>query len=191
MIPAWLTISLLLNIIPDQEKRVITCYINTSKGDITIELYPEQAPLTVANFLTYVDSNLYDSSSFFRVTTPENEADRDIKIEVIQGGNIDREHLFDPIEIETTEQTGLTHLDGTISMARSDPNTATSQFFICIGDQPELDYKGRRHPDGYGFAAFGKVIKGMEVVKAIQSGTEENQYLLNPIRIFSIEREDN
>jgi len=112
---------------------------------------------------------LYNNSSFFRVTTPENEATRAIKIEVIQGGNIPREKQFAPIEIETTEQTKILHKNGTLSMARATPNSATSSFFICINDQPSLDFKGKRNPDGFGFAAFGKVIKGMDVVKKIQS----------------------
>ena len=170
-----------------QEKK-INCLITTSSGDIQIELYPDSAPVTVGNFLMYVDNHLYDGSSFFRVTTPKNEANREIKIEVIQGGNVPDEKEFDPIVIETTDQTNLYHTNGVISMARMDPNSATSQFFICIGDQPELDFNGKRNPDGQGFAAFGKVIKGMDVVKRIQSKKEEGQYLVDSVTINSIRR---
>ena len=140
------------------KQNIINCEIETSLGNIVIELYPDKAPLTVSNFLKYVDNDLYDNSSFFRVCTAQNEVDRKIKIEVIQGGNVDETKSYPPIKIETTKQTGIKHLNGTISMARSEPDTATSQFFICIKDQPELDFRGKRNPDGQGFAAFGKVI---------------------------------
>lgn len=160
--------------------------IETSMGNIDLELYKDKAPKTVENFLNYVDSDLYKNSSFFRVCTPENEAEREIKIEVIQGGNVDESKAFPPIEIETTEQTSVLHENGAISMARAEPNTATSSFFICIGDQKELDYKGKRNPDGYGFAAFGKVISGMDVVLKIQKEKDENQMLINPVLIKNI-----
>jgi peptidyl-prolyl cis-trans isomerase A (cyclophilin A) len=169
-------------------EEIINCEIATSEGTISIELYPDKAPITVANFLKYVDADLYTNSSFFRVTTPENESTRDVKIEVIQGGNVLRENDFDPIEIETTEKTGILHEDGTLSMARSGPNSATSSFFICINAQPSLDFAGKRNPDGFGFAAFGKVTQGMDLVKKIQSGENKNQRLLEPIVIKSIKR---
>jgi peptidyl-prolyl cis-trans isomerase A (cyclophilin A) len=153
-----------------------------------VELYPEKAPITVANFLKYVDQKLYDGTNFFRVCTPENEKERTIKIEVIQGGDVPEAKQFEPIPIETTSQTGLRHGDGVLSMARDTPNSATSSFFICIGNQPELDFAGKRNPDGQGFAAFGKVTKGMKVVRKIQAQKEKDQYLLNPVTINSISR---
>ncbi len=168
----------------------INCIIKTSLGDIYIELYPEKAPITVANFMQYVDNDLFKNSSFFRTCTTENEADREYPIEVIQGGDIDEENLFGPINIETTDQTGILHKHGTISMARAEANTAQSNFFICINDQPELDFKGKRNPDGQGFAAFGQVIKGMDIVLKIQSQKNEGQMMLKPITILSIERID-
>ena len=167
--------------------KTIDCEIKTTYGDIIVELYPDKAPKTVANFLKYVDEGLYTNGIFFRVTTPENEANRGVKIQVIQGGK-SKGKDYDPIEIETTDKTGVTHVDGAISMARSGPNTATSSFFICINAQPELDFNGKRNPDGYGFAAFGKVTQGMEVVKKIQSGKNKNQLLLEPVIIKSIKR---
>jgi peptidyl-prolyl cis-trans isomerase A (cyclophilin A) len=162
--------------------------IVTEAGNIEVELYPEKAPVTVDNFLAYVAKGAYKTSGFFRVCTPENESEREIKIEVIQGGNVADSLLLPPIPIETTEETGLTHRNGTLSMARLGPNSAQSSFFICINDQPELDFNGKRNPDGFGFAAFGQVVKGMEVVKAIQSGKDENQYLVHPVGIHTIKR---
>lgn len=166
----------------------INCEIETSKGTIFVELYPDKAPITVANFLKYVDGGLYTNASFFRVTTAENEATRDIKIEVIQGGITGDNESFPPIEIETTEKTGILHEDGILSMARSEPNTATNNFFICINAQPALDFAGKRNPDGFGFAAFGKVTKGMDIVRKIQAGENKSQRLLEPVIIKSIKR---
>ncbi len=166
----------------------ITCAIETAEGTITVELYPDNAPITVANFMQYVDARLYDNTSFFRVCTPQNEADREIKIEVIQGSDVAESISFPPIIMETTELTGIKHLDGTISMARLEPNSATSSFFICIGNQPELDFGGKRNPDGQGFAAFGNVTKGMDVVLIIQAQENEEQLLVQPIKIISIKR---
>ncbi|MGG9962714.1 peptidylprolyl isomerase [Ferruginibacter sp. SUN106] len=166
-----------------------SCFIKTTLGTITIELYPSKAPITVANFLKYVDAHLYDSSSFFRSVTLQNQPKDSIKIEVIQGGNIDSTKDFAPILLETTKHTGILHKNGTISMARSGPNTATSSFFICINDQPALDYGGKRNKDGQGFAAFGKVIKGMDVVKKIQQlYPKQGQYFKPPVLILSVIR---
>jgi len=167
----------------------IHCVIKTALGNIHIELYPAKAPVTVANFMRYVDAKLYTNSSFFRACTPANEADRKVKIQVIQGGNVPGSLQLDSIKIETTKQTGLSHKNGTLSMARTAPNSAQCDFFICIGDQPTLDYAGARNPDGQGFAAFGQVTSGMDVVKEIQGQKEKNQYLVKPVVIYGIERE--
>ena len=166
----------------------VHCLIKTSLGDIAIELYPAKAPVTVANFMQYVDKKLYNGSSFFRVCTPANEAVRKVKIQVIQGGNVPDSLSLDSIKIETTKYTGVLHKNGTLSMARSGPNSATSQFFICINNQPALDYGGARNPDGQGFAAFGKVTNGMAVVKKIQSQKDTSQYLVKPVKIYWISR---
>ena len=165
-----------------------SCIIKTSLGEICVELYPEKAPLTVANFLNYVDHQLYDGTTFYRVCTPENEKNREIKIQVIQGGDVPEAKQFAPILLETTNRTGIGHQNGTLSMARDTPNSATSSFFICINNQPELDFAGKRNPDGQGFAAFGKVTHGMKVVRKIQAQKDKEQYLLNPVMIFSIRR---
>ncbi|OOQ62217.1 peptidylprolyl isomerase [Mucilaginibacter pedocola] len=166
----------------------IRCIIKTSLGDIAIELYPDKAPVTVANFMRYVDKQAYKGSSFFRVCTPANEADRKVKIQVIQGGNVPDSLALDNIPMESTKQTGLKHLDGTLSMARSGPNSATCEFFICVNKQPALDFGGARNPDGQGFAAFGKVTDGMDVVREIQAQKDKDQYLLKPVIINNITR---
>ena len=159
--------------------------IETSLGDIKIELYANKATITVRNFLKYVQNGRYNNAEFYRVVTPENQPGRKIKIEVIQGGleylaNID---TIPGILHETTEMTGIHHLDGTISLARDKPGSASTEFFICVGDQPELDYGGKRNPDGQGVAAFGRVIGGMEIVRKIQQmPADSNQVLLQKIK---------
>ena len=172
-------------------EKTVGCLIKTSIGNIRIVLNPEKAPVTVCNFLKYVDGKLFDGSTFFRVSTPENEKERTIKIEVIQGGELSDSKQFAPIPIETTRQTGIKHQNGTISMARDTPDSATSSFFICINDQPELDFGGKRNPDGQGFAAFGRVTKGMKIVKRIQRLENKDQRLLRPVQIISVRRSTN
>ncbi|HUR36217.1 MAG TPA: peptidylprolyl isomerase, partial [Terriglobales bacterium] len=95
---------------------------------------------------------------------------------------------MEPIALERTTATGLKHVDGAISMARDGPDTATSDFFLCVGPQPELDFGGKRNPDGQGFAAFGRVTKGMDVVRKIQAAPSKGQKLIPPVRIIKIER---
>jgi peptidyl-prolyl cis-trans isomerase A (cyclophilin A) len=166
-----------------------TCIIKTSLGDITIELYPKKAPITVANFLKYVDAHLYENTTFFRSVTLNNQPKDSVKIEVIQGGEVDSTKVFAAIPLERTSKTGLLHKNGTISMARDNPDSATCSFFICINDQPSLDFGGKRNKDGQGFAAFGKVTKGMDVVRKIQQLAPNNeQYFKPPVLILSITR---
>ncbi len=162
----------------------------TGLGNFAVEIYESEAPVTAANFLRYVDENRFEGAVFYRVVTMENQPDSKIKIEVIQGGldYINSDNRLDPIEHETTDQTGILHKDGVISMARSLPGSASSEFFICINDQPELDFGGRRNPDGQGFAAFGKVIKGMEVVRKIHKQPVNGQMLESQVKIHSISR---
>lgn len=172
---------------PDKPVRVV---VRTDKGDIEIELDAARAPATVANFLRYVDAKLYDGGRFHRTVTPDNQPGNKIKIEVIQAG-IDPSRTkdeFPPIKLERTNKTGLRHKDGTISMARDGPDTATSDFFLCISDQPELDFGGKRNPDGQGFAAFGRVVKGMDVVRKIQAAPADGQTLKPPVKIVEVRR---
>ncbi len=149
---------------------MITLQINTPLGAINAELDEIAAPLTVANFLRYVDAGYFTGGQFWRTVRLDNQPDVAVKIEVVQADvNPERKgELFAPIALERTRDTGLRHIDGTLSMSRFVPDSAMSSFFICIGDQPELDFGGARNPDGQGFAAFGQVRSGMDVVRAIQ-----------------------
>jgi peptidyl-prolyl cis-trans isomerase A (cyclophilin A) len=164
--------------------------LETQLGAITIEVDAARAPVTAANFLRYVDAGFYDSGQFHRTVKPENQPDKKVKIEVIQGGTTParKKDDFAPIPLERTSKTGLAHSDGCVSMARDTPDTATSDFFICIGDQPALDFGGARNPDGQGFAAFGRVVKGMDVVRKIQAAPADSQKLTPPIKILSAKR---
>ena len=166
--------------------------ITTPLGTISVEIDQQHAPGTAANFLGYVDRGEYNGSRFYRTVTPDNQPDDTIRIAVIQGGMASLEDYprreVPTIELERTSVTGLKHLDGTISMARLTPDSANSEFFICVGDQPELDFGGMRNPDGQGFAAFGQVIAGMDVVHAINTSPVEGQHLTPPIEIISITR---
>ena len=162
--------------------------IETEKGDITFEVYPEKAPVTVANFIKYFKQGNFDSANFFRVVRLDNQPDDSIRIEVIQGLFVPEERTLDPIEHETTEMTGILHKDGVVSMARFGPGTASYSFFICVNDQPQLDFGGMRNPDGQGFATFGKVIDGMDVVREIQAGETDHQTLKDPVVISNFRK---
>jgi peptidyl-prolyl cis-trans isomerase A (cyclophilin A) len=168
----------------------------TSQGDIEIDLYMEKAPITAGNFLQLVDGEHLDGGSFYRIVTYEND-NGNPRIEVIQGGLGDAESPFEPIDHESTEQTGILHTDGVISMARGDVGTASSEFFICLGDQPGLDHGNVRNPDQQGFAAFGQVVSGMDVVRRIirfpADGASDSDYtrgqiLSEPVVIVSVRR---
>ena len=156
--------------------------IQTKFGDIEVELYPDKAPKSVAAFLSYVDLGYYKSSSFYRVLKEENQPSAAFKTELIQGGiwQTGKPKNLPGIPHETTQQTGLLHLDGTISLARTLPGTATTEFFICVGDQPAYNYGGDANPDKQGYAAFGRVVKGMNVVRKIRQ-QPENGESFNPI----------
>lgn len=168
----------------------VTVVLNTELGEIVLELFPQQAPKTAANFLRYLDAGSYNGGFFHRTVKPENQPENTVKIEVIQAGvNPEkRDELIAPVALERTSLTGQRHLDGTVSMARTAPDSARTEFFICIGNQPELDFGGRRNPDGQGFAAFGKVTRGMDVVRRIQQAPAEAQRLTPPVRILKASR---
>jgi peptidyl-prolyl cis-trans isomerase A (cyclophilin A) len=164
--------------------------IVTSLGTISVAVDVLHAPMSAGNFLEYVDRHLYDEARFYRSVHAENDANP-VKISVLQGGIMDRTKGLAPIPHESTRQTGLRHLDGTVSIARRELGTGSAvAFFICIGDQPELDFGGRRNPDGQGFAAFGRVHKGMDIVRAMwmqptvgTDGSIGAQTIASPIRI--------
>ena len=171
--------------------------LRTAMGDIDLELYPDRAPLTVRNFLAYLDAGHYDGGAFYRVVRYDND-NGSPKIEVIQGGVRDEGRgAFPPIAHESTRDTGLRHVDGAISMGRGGVGTATSEFFICIGDQPGLDHGESRNADLQGFSAFGRVVGGMDVVRAIHrleaTAPSDNEYtrgqiLGDPVRILEAVR---
>lgn len=170
--------------------------MRTSLGDIQLELYPDKAPATVANFLRYVDGGQYDGGSFYRTVTRVNDNGSPI-IEVIQGGIAPRQAPFPGVAHETTQETGILHTDGVISMARAEPGTAASEFFICIGDNPGLDHGEVRNADKKGFAAFGRVVAGMDVVRNIHQARADapspveylkNQIITEPVKILSVTR---
>ena len=168
----------------------------TEKGAIEIAVDTIHAPMTAANFLKYVDGKFYDGGTINRAVRPDNTTRHDVEIQVIQlqSDRTRRREEFPPVPLERTSVTGLKHLDGAVSMARSGPDTATTSFSIVIGNQPEMDFGGKRNPDGQGFAVFGRVVKGMDVVKAIhasptgQRGAYGTETLDPPIKIVKAYR---
>lgn len=170
---------------------VVRTRVDTPLGPFVIEVDTAVAPITVANYLAYVDAHQLDKAWVYRLVSLANQPQSPHKIEVVQWGlNLPDEAppLRPAIAHETTKQTGLRHRDGTISMARGAPGTATAEFFICIGDQPELDFGGRRNPDGQGFAAFGQVVQGMDVVRALHARAGAEQWLKQPLAIGPVAR---
>ena len=166
--------------------------VDTALGSFVIAVDPRVAPRTVANYLAYVDGGLLDRGSVYRIVTLANQPpETKHKIEVIQWGmNLpdDKPPPFAPLPHETTRDTGLRHRDGTVSMARSTPGSAAAEFFICVGDQPELDYGGGRNPDGQGFAAFGQVVRGQDIVHKLHAQGGAQQFLERPIPISRVNR---
>jgi peptidyl-prolyl cis-trans isomerase A (cyclophilin A) len=165
--------------------------IETKYGNVEVELYASKAPKTVAAFLANVDKGLYKGASFYRVLNEDNQPSNAMKSKLVQGGIYKSNRSKDGIPLiphETTRQTGITHTNGVISMARLEPGTASTEFFICLGDQHGFDYGGANNEDGQGYAAFGKVIKGMEIVHKIYNQNESDQSFDPPIHIFNISR---
>jgi peptidyl-prolyl cis-trans isomerase A (cyclophilin A) len=143
--------------------------LETALGNIRIAVFSERAPASAESFLEFVDRGFAEKASFYRSVRRDNDRGTPT-IEVIQGGLTSDEEVLRPVAHESTADTGLEHRDGTVSLARAEPGTASgATFFICIGEQPALDYGGMRNPDGQGFAAFGEVVEGMDVVRAIHA----------------------
>jgi peptidyl-prolyl cis-trans isomerase A (cyclophilin A) len=186
----------LLAFAPFQARVQQVVVFETEKGTIEVEVDSVHAPLSAANFLKYVDGKFYDGGLVNRAVRPDNTVRHDVEIQVIQF-QIDparRREQFPPVPLERTSVTGLKHVNGAVSMARSGADTATASFSIVIGDQPEMDFGGKRNADGQGFAVFGRVVAGMDVVKAIQSsptgqsGAYGTETLAPPIRIVKAYR---
>ena len=165
--------------------------IETTMGEIEIEVDNVRAPVSGGNFLKQVDAGLYNGGRFHRTVKMDNQPKDTVKIEVIQAG-IDPardKEVTETIALERTSVTGLRHVDGTVSTPRLKPDSARTGFFICINDQPELDFGGKRNPDGQGFGAFGRVVRGMDVVRKIQMAPNTDaQNLTPPVAIVSARR---
>ena len=176
--------------VPSGASDSVRVVVETELGTFELEVDADRAPITATNFLRYVDGGHYDGGTFHRTVHEDNQPNDSIRIAVIQGSR-NREAgaaAFPPIALERTRETGLAHLDGTVSMARGRPDSATHSFFICIGDQPSLDFGGMRNRDGQGFAAFGRVVEGMDVVRAIHRAPYEGQRLTPAVRIVRVYR---
>ena len=170
--------------------------IETEFGAIVLALDAKRAPLTVANFLKYVDGGFYTGGRFHRATRPDNYTpappDRPA-MQIIQAGiNPDRAKeaaAFPPVPLERTTASGLKHVAGVVSMARgADADSGRSDFFILLDDQPSMDVGGKRYPDGQGFAAFARVVEGLDVVRKINAQPVKGQSLTPPVPIKSIAR---
>jgi peptidyl-prolyl cis-trans isomerase A (cyclophilin A) len=172
----------------DKNPQVI---IATMYGDIVAEVYPQKAPASAGAFLRYVDSGFYTNAAFYRILNEDNQPMGTDAAELIQGGlwaSANRKDYLRGIRHENTQQTGLIHDRGTLSLARQDTGSATTEFFICISRQPGFDFGGENNADGQGYAAFGKVIEGMDVVMKIYRQHEENQLFKPPVPVRSIKR---
>lgn len=184
--------------------KTINVVLETSLGNMHVELYPEKAPLSTRDFLYYVDKGLYNDQGFYRVVTPEND-DKKMGMSLIQGGMLDLVELT-LVEHESTQQTGLANVTGSLALARQDVGSGSAAFFfVNLADNKMLDHGGKRNPDGQGFAVFGRVTKGLGIAYRIQErptykkGEAENlppafrliddQLLKNPVFIKKAYRE--
>lgn len=170
--------------------------IETPQGAIVVELYADKAPITVANYLKYVDRGLFNGATFYRASRPPGYAGTDYGL--IQGGlQNDPKKVLPPIAHESTLKTGLTHkTDGTISMGRHAPGTAQADWSITLGDMSYLD-ADPKNPKNPGFAAFGQVVEGLDVVRKIIAlptdpnkgeGAMKGEILRQPVRITRVSR---
>jgi peptidyl-prolyl cis-trans isomerase A (cyclophilin A) len=165
--------------------------IETNFGNIEAELFTAKAPKSCAAFLSYIDSGYYKNASFYRLTFMEAMASGD-NTGVIQGGiwQTNKTDLKIPgILHESPKQTGLTHSDGTLSLARTTVGSANTEFFICIGDQSEYDSSKALNADGLGYAAFGRVINGMDIVKKIHNQPSKGDMFTPPLVILNIKKQ--
>ena len=173
----------------------VTVRMHTELGDIMLAIEIERAPITAANFLRYVDNKRMDGMGFYRAM----KLDEAGTYGMVQTGiRDDVRKLFKPIEHEPTTLTGLSHVNGAISMARTTPGTATSDFFIIVGNLISLDAQPTAPGDNLGYAVFGQVVEGMEVVRAIMEqprsltageGVMKGQMLEKPVKVLTVRRE--
>ncbi|WP_374577046.1 peptidylprolyl isomerase [Phenylobacterium sp.] len=168
--------------------------LDTADGPILVEVYPDKAPITAGNFLRYVDEKRFDGATFYRASKVPNAPEYGL----VQGGvQNDPKRVLRPIAHEPTTKTGLSHVDGALSMGRTAPGTATSDFFICVGDMPYMDADPKQPGDNLGFAVFGKVIEGMDTVRTILAeptsptageGVMKGEILAKPVKIVTARR---
>ena len=187
---AALTVIPVLSACGDKRPNVI---LQTEMGPIEIEVYKDKAPASAADFLYYVDNGLYDNQGFYRVVREDNDP-QEMGMAIIQGGRLDTLPLTASIAHERTTETGLSNSAGTVAIARDAPGSGSAAyFFINVGDNPFLDTGGKRNPDGEGYAAFGRIISGMDVVNQIQrsdvraetaGGVTAGQVLAKPVKIM-------
>jgi peptidyl-prolyl cis-trans isomerase A (cyclophilin A) len=175
--------------LPPTPKGHVRVALTTVHGVIIVELYKDKAPITAGNFLRYVDEGRMSHATFYRASHPPGMTDYGM----LQGGlQNDPKYVLKPIAHESTLKTGLSHTDGAISLGRHAPGTATSDFFICVGDQTYLDANPKAKGDNAGFAAFGYVVQGMDVVKKMMAlprsptagvGVMKGEMLKTPVAI--------
>jgi peptidyl-prolyl cis-trans isomerase A (cyclophilin A) len=189
-----------LNALAEAKVGIDHVVLVTSVGQIEIDVYSAKAPVSAKAFLSFVDNGRFaQEGTFYRVVRKGVNDHGKPEIDVIQGGFVESDDKSPGIAHESTDKTGLKHVDGTVSLARGAVGTATGgAFFICIGAQPGLDYGGLRNPDKQGFAAFGRVTKGMDVVRKIQhlppaaasaDPYTKGQVLAEPVRILKAFRQ--
>lgn|SRR5690606_15990951 len=176
--------------LPESEYPLVS--IETKFGDIILEIYDNKAPVTAGSFLSYVDQGFYKRSHFYRILNDYNQPSSGFRAELIQGGiyrsNRKISDTLSSIAHEPTSETGILHKHGTISMARGEPGSAKTEFFICIGDQPGFDFGGVNNADGQGYAAFGRVIKGADVLMKIYRQPFKDDNFYPPVAILNIKR---
>lgn len=166
--------------------------IETNMGVIEIETYPKKAPASAGDFLDYIDRGLFNGEGFYRVVRADNDP-LEMGMSLIQGGMLSQDSSTPPLAHEPTSMTGLRNDRGMVAIARDAPGTGSAAyFFINIGNNNFLDEGGERNPDKQGYAVFGKVVQGMDVVKAIQAGESSSpvkdevvkgQFLNQPVLI--------
>ena len=179
---------------PAPKPATVRVTLTTAEGPILVEVETERAPITAGNFLKYVDQKRLDNTSFYRASKVPNMPE----LGLVQGGvRYDPKKVLPPIRHEPTTQTGLKHLDGTISMGRNAPGTAAGDFFIIVGDMPYMDADPSQPGDNQGYAAFGRVVEGMDVVKRIMAapisetageGVMKGEILAQPVKILTARR---
>ncbi len=172
---------------------VVHVTLTTAEGPIVLELEKERAPVTTANFLRYVDGKRFDGTTFYRAVKVQDGYG------LLQGGaRNDPKRVFPNIAHEPTTRTGLSHTDGAISMARAAPGTASGDFFIVVGGFPTMDADPKQPGDNQGFAVFGHVTQGMDIVRHILAeptgdtgpAIMKGQMLVAPVKILSAKRTD-